>query len=105
MNRDSTYNAEPGLGEKAGKRRKPLPVRWELGAIEGLCVGGPGFGELTGHAADFDDGDTTSEHGNQGHLELHPEGVPDVVGAELGEALGAVAACAISNRRFEISHF
>lgn len=68
-----------------------MPVRRELRAIKGLGVGRPGLCELASHAANLDNRHAASKHGHYGHLELHPEGVPDAVGAELREALGTVS--------------
>lgn len=76
-----------------------MPVRRELRAIKGLGVGRPGLCELASHAANLDNRHAASKHGHYGHLELHPEGVPDAVGAELREALGTVSTCANNRSR------
>ena len=41
---------------------------------------------------DLDGGHLSTEGENDGHLQYEPEGVADVLGIELPEALGAVAA-------------
>ena len=50
------------------------------------------LGELAGHAADLHHRALGAEGQDHRHLQHHLEGVADVVGGELGEALGAVAA-------------
>ena len=57
-----------------------------------LGVGRARLGELAGHAADLDHRHGAAEGQHDRHLQQHAEGVADVVGMELGEALGAVAA-------------
>ncbi len=50
------------------------------------------LGELAGQAAELDDRTGGAEGQHHRHLQQHLEGVADVVGVELGEAFGAVAA-------------
>jgi hypothetical protein len=89
---------------------QPLRVRGARGLVEGLAVdvvapvGGQGdpvhrlgrlrarLGELAGDAADLHDGLSPGEGQDHRHLQDQAEGVADVVGRELLEALGAVAA-------------
>ena len=61
-------------------------------AVLRLMVGGARLGELAGHAAHLDHRAAGAIGQNHRHLQQHAEGVADVVGMELGEALGAVAA-------------
>ena len=60
--------------------------------IPGLRIRAAGFCELAGQAPHLDHrtGAAVGEHHR--HLQQNPEGVPDIVGMELGEALGAVTA-------------
>ncbi len=57
-----------------------------------LVVVGARLGELAGDAADLHDRKVGGEGEHRRHAEENAERVADVVGAELGEALGAVAA-------------
>ena len=41
-----------------------------------------------------------AEHGDDGHLQQHAEGVADAVGREVAERLGAVPACFVVLRDF-----
>ncbi len=50
------------------------------------------LGELAGHPADLHHRHGGAEGQHHRHLQQHAEGVADVVGAELGEALGAIPA-------------
>ncbi len=61
-------------------------------AVDGLVVGRARLGELSGDAADLDDGRGRRERHHHRHLQEHAEEVADVVGRVLFEALGAVAA-------------
>ena len=61
-------------------------------AALGLGVLRAGLGELAGDAADFDHGHGAGEGQDHRHLQQHAEGVADIVGMELGEALGAIPA-------------
>ena len=61
-------------------------------AAEGLVIGRARLGELAGHAPDLDHRAAGGEGHDDGHLQQHLEGVADLRRAELGEALGAVAA-------------
>ncbi|MNF79909.1 hypothetical protein D3C84_621400 [compost metagenome] len=61
-------------------------------AAEGFLAGGARLGELAGHAPDLDHRAAGGEGHGDGHLQQHLEGVADLAGGELGEALGAVAA-------------
>lgn len=74
------------VDDVAAVRREQAPV--------GLLfqIGRTRFGELPCHPPDFHDGDSPAEHGYDGHLEQHAEGVSDAVGGEVTERLGAVAA-------------
>src|SRR5262249_16727065 len=67
-------------------------VARQLLAVALLGRRGGRLGELAGDAAEFDDrrGRRIGEH--DGHLQKYPKEVADVVGAVLGEALGAIAA-------------
>ena len=57
-----------------------------------LDAGRARLGELAGDAADLDDRQLGAERQDDGHLQEGAEEIADVVGAVLGEALGAVAA-------------
>jgi len=57
-----------------------------------LHVGRPRLGKLARHAPDLDDGDAAAKHEHDRHLEDDAERVPDAVGGEVAERLGAVAA-------------
>lgn len=68
-------------------------VRREHAAVGLLLeIGRARLGKLARHAPDLDDGDAATEHGDDGHLEEHAEGVADAVGGEISKRLGAVSA-------------
>ena len=67
-------------------------IRGEADPVLRLGVGGARLGELPGEASDFDDRAGGAEGQNDRHLQQDAEGVADVVGVELGKALGAIAA-------------
>ena len=57
-----------------------------------LDVGRARLGELAGDAADLDHRQLGAKGQHDGHLQEGAEEVADIVGAVLGEALGAIAA-------------
>ncbi len=57
-----------------------------------LAVRGARLGELTGHPPELDHRAGRAEGQHHRHLQQYLEAVADVVGVELGEAFGAVAA-------------
>ena len=61
-------------------------------AVLRLGVGRARLGELAGEPPELDHRAGGAEGQHHRHLQQHLEGVADVVGVELGEALGAVAA-------------
>ena len=63
-----------------------------LDPVDHLGRGGPRLGELAGHAANLDHRHLGGIGQHHRHLQHHPERVADVVGRELREAFGAVAA-------------
>ena len=67
-------------------------VARQLDAVDGLGIGRARLGELAGQPADLDHRHPAAEDQDDRHLQQHPEGVADVVGMELREALRAVAA-------------
>ena len=64
----------------------------QLDVADLLDVGRARLGELAGHAAELHHRHAGAVGQHDGHLQQHAEGVADVVGGEVGEALGAVAA-------------
>ena len=67
-------------------------VARQVHAVLALEGRGPGLGELAGQPADLDDAEAGAEGQDDRHLQQHAQRVADVVGPELGEAFGAVAA-------------
>ena len=64
----------------------------QLDAVDLLDVGRARLGELAGHAADLHHRHAGAVGQHDRHLQQHAERVADVVGGEIDEALGAVAA-------------
>lgn len=64
-----------------------------------MAHGLPGLGELASNAAQLHHWHTSPEGHDQCHLQQQPVEVPDVVGAELREGLGAIAALQEMKRR------
>ncbi len=67
-------------------------IGWQLDTAHFLDVGRARLGELAGHAAELHDRHARAIGQHDRHLQQHAEGVADVVGGEVGEALGTVAA-------------
>jgi hypothetical protein len=61
-------------------------------AVSRFVIAGAWLGELAGEAGDFYDGAAAGEGEDDGHLEEDFEEASNVVGAELGESFGAIAA-------------
>ena len=68
------------------------PVTRQLHPVHGLGRGRARLGELASHASDLHHRAGCAVGQYHRHLQQHPEGVADIVGVELGEALRAVAA-------------
>ena len=82
----------PGGGIEGHAVDDVPPVARQLHTVHGLGGGRPRLRELAGHAPDLDHRAGRAERQDHRHLQQHLERVPDVVGVELREALGAVAA-------------
>jgi hypothetical protein len=85
-----------GIGNpRLGREIEPVDdialVGRQFHASDDLHRGGPGFGELARHAAHLDHRHLGAERQDHGHLQHDLERVADIVGAEFGERLGAIA--------------
>jgi hypothetical protein len=83
---------DPRLGGEVEAVDDVALVGWQLLAVDRLGGGRTWLGELAGHAAHLHNGHLGAVGEHHRHLQDHLEGVADVVGRELGEAFGAVAA-------------
>ena len=80
------------LGVELGAVDDVATIGGQRHAVLGLVVGRARLGELAGDAADLHHRLRAGEGQNHRHLQEDAEEVADVVGAMLGEALGAIAA-------------
>ena len=78
-------HVEPGTVDDVPAERREVDV------ADALRRAGPRLGELPGDAADLDDRHAERVRQHDGHLEDDAQLLPDVVGGELLERLGAVA--------------
>ena len=81
----------PSGDVEAGAVDDVAAERGEIDITDALCRAGPGLGELAGDPTDLHDRDPHRVRQHDGHLEDDAQLLPDVVGRELLERLGAVA--------------
>ena len=82
---------DAGRGGEVEAVHDVAAIARQVHAVHRLGGGTARLGELPGHAPDLDHGKLRSPRQDHGHLQHDLERVADVVGAELGEAFGAVA--------------